>query len=812
MKTSANLFLSFCRNLTFPFTGLIFLTVGNVFAQTPLFLEGTVYDLVTKKSLEFATVAVLETQEKLKTDINGNFKISFKNTGAYTIIISYTGMRPEKISLNISENISKEFFLKPISVYGGAITIKDEKERQKTGRQTLTNKKIKEIPGSMNDSISALNTLAGVERYGGIFGYLVMRGANSFYNRYSIDGITVVMPQHFLGIHSVFHNDFIEDIDVYASLYPVHLRGSAGPLIQINTIDNADTFGGSFELGILSANLMLTSPIREENENKEKTNGFWAAAGRIGYLSVLLPPIIKMVTGDDYSSIPDYYDYQTKVKYEFNHNHAITFLFFGAQDKWNIVSELNDEEKNKALEEGIDPFLLDLQTLQNFSFHTQSVKYSYIRHVKFENHLLLFLTFNKNERTMNVDNTNAVSWLKDWKITSNPNIYGIKNDTILRWMDKHFTLKTGVEINIYDFSASGKGFLPKETSSTGILALDMGNENLFQTYYIDVDTQNTITSGYIENEFKLGSFSFIPGIRTDYFIEAKTTAFNPRGIVSYLFETETEVSFGMGKYESFAHENANLFSAAPMIAELKDDITTEKTIQRTGGIEQKILADYSMKVEAYYNNYYDLGEGAYSNTNGIETFGQASGETKNYGFELTLKKDPSEENNTLYGWLSYTYNIGLHKTNLPLENDLYGDQWLNSEFSKKHIFKLVSGYAYNEHKIGARFQLYSSSPYTPIIGDDGDPNNTGRYSPVYGKRFSKYFPINHSLDVRYTKTKKYSWGSFSWYMEFLNIYNNQPLIMQDFKYNQPYKAGENPTMSAGPGPFFAGNFGMEIKF
>lgn len=812
MKKNKLCNLNAIKKMRLSFFLALVLPLSFLNAQSSIIFSGRVYDSVNKNPVEFATVAIVESSQKTKTDQSGAFQIILGKPAAYTAIVSVNGMQPEKSVINITENTQKDFYLKPLKIQAETITIKDEKIRQKTGRQTLSKERIKEIPGSMNDSISALNSLAGVERYGGIFGYLVMRGANSYYNRYTIDGIPVVMPQHFLGIHSVLHNDFIEDIDIYASLPPVSIKNGSGPLIQINTIDDSEKSGIAFELGILSANIMIESPLNENVDEVKKKKGYFTAAARIGYLSVLLPPIIKLITGDDYSSIPDYYDYQSKIKYNFTNSHSLTLLFFGAGDKWNIVPEVEGDDKTTALEEGADPFSLDMHVYQDFQFHTQSFKYAYLSSYKLKNEFLFFSTFNRNDRTILVDNPNAVSWLENMHIVSKPNIYGLKNNLTLRPIKEHLYFKAGAEANFYDFSASGTGIMPKEVPSAGFLILDIGNENLFTPVEIDVKTKNTILSVYAESEIKWKGLSFVPGIRADYFVEAKKEALNPRGILSYNLKNDTEFSFGMGRYESFLHENVNYFSAAPMIFDAKENVTTEKSIQRTAGIKHKFTDEYSVKAEGYYNYYYDLAEGAAIVKDGVETYGQSSGETKNYGVELTMKKEAAAENNILYGWLSYTYNAGKHKTNLPLSSDPYGDKWLNNEFARKHTLKLIAGYKSGEHKIGARFQLYSSNPYTPIVGDDGDPGGIGRYAPVYGERFSKYYPVNHSLDIRYTKTKKYGWGSFAYYVEFLNIYNNKPLIMQDYRYNQPYQSGVNPALSAGAGPFFAGNFGLEIRF
>ena len=61
----------------------------------------------------------------------------------------------------------------------------------------MTVEDMKEVPGSLGDSISALTSLPGIIRgFGGFFGPLVIRGANPSSNNYFVDDIPMDNPLH----------------------------------------------------------------------------------------------------------------------------------------------------------------------------------------------------------------------------------------------------------------------------------------------------------------------------------------------------------------------------------------------------------------------------------------------------------------------------------------------------------------------------------------------------------------------------------------------------------------------------------------
>jgi hypothetical protein len=150
----------------------------------------------------------------------------------------------------------------------------------------MTVKQIKEVPASFGDSLNALTALPSVSRPMGIFGPLIIRGADEAVNGYFIDDIPVFNPMHFGGFHSVVNNDLIREIDLYFSAYPSQFANAQGAIININTIDEVDKAGGNVDVGLISASVLVKQPITEttyiDGKEKKENVGYIIAAGRVG--------------------------------------------------------------------------------------------------------------------------------------------------------------------------------------------------------------------------------------------------------------------------------------------------------------------------------------------------------------------------------------------------------------------------------------------------------------------------------------------------------------------------------------------------
>ena len=134
---------------------------------------------------------------------------------------------------------------------------------------------------------------------------------------------------------------------------------------------------------------------------------------------------------------------------------------------------------------------------------------------------------------------------------------------------------------------------------------------------------------------------------------------------------------------------------------------------------------WSIDSEIYYVDRYNLvvyTDAAVMNADGTYSYLNFDnlGKSHSYGFEAIIKREISPH---LYGWLSYTYSRAR-------QQDAPGDAWIPTAFDEPHVLNAVASWKPGAgFELGARFQLASGRPDTPVIGATYDAD-LGEYIPV----------------------------------------------------------------------------------
>jgi len=801
---------------------LILFNATQLYAQgTPKYiLSGIITNSTTGRPVQFATVAVVELRQKTTVDENGKYELILP-AGEYTIIINSPGMQSVTKKIQLKSNLTQDIAMQPPTIGGNAITIQGERDVQKVSRYTMGREEIKNVPASFGDSLGAVTTMAGIERQG-IFGPLAIRGLASTEHRFYVDGIPVRKPQHLSGFHSIINNEVINEIDIYSSAFPVMYGAPIGSVIEFNTIDEIKEREIYTDLGLLSVNATVLSPIQvlessvdtgleKEGDTEplhKKTLGYWLVGARYGYITLFAPELVKVATGDKgYNFNINYYDYQVKGKYFLNKHHALTILLFGGSD----LLDIDKVSKNslESVKDGDDPYLLNFSTSLYSSFHTQSLMHTYMPSSVLKNQFKVYTSINEARRNHNFSAKEVASWAKNIHISSMPNIYGAKDDLSLSLFKKLYTLKAGADFAYYDFQASGKTIVPK-TQRTLLTSPDYSDPDLYAIVRINQKTANSVTGGYMENRLNFAGFEFAGGFRADHLQGQNLTIFDPRGRLTYTTPIDTTISVAGGQYSSFIQTNFYHFETVPEVIKMK--LQPERAIHRSVGVDQRIGDAYSIKLEGYYNDFYDIVEFI----DQPNKFADNLGKHRTRGIELSVKKDKMTGKVDYYGWINYTYGISDYKSNNP--NDATGNKWISGDYDRRHSLKMVSGIRFGANLLGLRFQYYSSYPETPIIGDDGgstytlDGQTLTRFGPVYGEKNSRFRDPQHSLDIRFSRKSSYKWGYLKWYVEFINIYNFKPKDVQNWAYNKQYNKNKNPSYGNDSALGLLPNFGIEAKF
>ncbi|MGL4369067.1 MAG: TonB-dependent receptor plug domain-containing protein, partial [Spirochaetota bacterium] len=623
---------------------------------------------------------------------DGSYRIVLPKAGLYTLSIESAGLQKLVTSLSVEGAVTRDFTLNPFVSRGNGLTVRGARDIQTVSRQTMTVKQIKEVPASFGDSVTALASLPGVNRPGSFFGPLVIRGADPATNAYFVDDIPLFKPMHFGGIHSVISNDMMQSIDLYSSAYPSQFSNAQSAIIDINTIDEVKEFGGNADAGFISANALIKAPITRttyaDGKEKKDNRGYIIAAGRVGYLSLVIPPFYKYVLDKNVNFLPRYWDYQFKAKYNISSALSLSFLAFGNKDTIDITM------KDSWLDPGDDPAMMNISYYQNDQSHSQGFYCTYRPGSRFSNTVMAYAVENKSDIWYAFPDS-ASEELHGLGITAKPYIFALKDKMRWEYWEKHSELRAGAEARYYLFRTGGKSLV--QTSET----VDINDPDSFASVELGETYKSTALYGYVENKFTAAGLIFVPGIHSEYFSKTRTATFDPRGTASYTFPTGTTLGVAGGYYSMFMQTNSEYFTYNPDIAGL-DYLKPQRSIHRSASIEQKIR-EYTFKTEGFYNTFSDIIWGD-NYTVGNETrHYRNEGELKTWGAECIAKiSDEAEQG--LFGWVSYTWNKAVYKTNQSAAISSWADTWLTADNDMTHMVKAVAGYTLKKYTLSSKFQ------------------------------------------------------------------------------------------------------------
>jgi hypothetical protein len=211
------------------------------------------------------------------------------------------------------------------------------------------------------------------------------------------------------------------------------------------------------------------------------------------------------------------------------------------------------------------------------------------------------------------------------------------------------------------------------------------------------------------------------------------------------------------------------------------DLGVEHAVHTGVGYEWKPDRLWSIDSEIYYVGRHDLAvftsavaenpDGTFRNVNFL-----SEGVRDSYGLELMVKREISEH---AYGWLSYTYSRA-HQRSHP------GDDFVLTAFDQPHVLNAVASWKPgNGWEFGARFQLASGRPDTPVIGATYDAD-AGRYVAIRGPVRSIRTPTFAQLDVRAEHDWLFERWSLGVYLDIINVTNreNTEAVQYDYRFRQ----------------------------
>lgn len=121
-------------------------------------LSGHTEDADTKEKLALATVTIVELQQEVVTDENGDFVFTGLCSGQYTLRITHVSCDPYEQKITLDKNLHRDFFLPHTRQALGEVVVEAKKGIPNTGiKKELSGKELDKVKGlSLSEALSKL--------------------------------------------------------------------------------------------------------------------------------------------------------------------------------------------------------------------------------------------------------------------------------------------------------------------------------------------------------------------------------------------------------------------------------------------------------------------------------------------------------------------------------------------------------------------------------------------------------------------------------------------------------------------------------
>ena len=631
--------------------------------------------------------------------------------------------------------------------------------RQETLTEVPTRRLLK-VPGAGNDPLQAIESLPGVVFSSGRESEPAVRGSAPEDNAYYIDFFPVGYIFH-SDSSSILNDNVVEGFKLESAAFGPEYNGATGAIIDASS--RSPDFGGDgqtvLDLSLLKAGIFIERSLGD--------NQAFYLSGR----QSLFQYYIENFLGDEefeFTTVPEYYDYQGKYEYQISTSESIVVQAIGARDKVGL--EFDEDSDELAQDPGLEGGL----KFENY-FNSQGILWNKV----YNSGMTQKIGFSQLEQKLLFglgSNSRIDVKVNDYRIRSQFS-YALNLDHELHW---------GLEAGATQIGFKGQYAGPPCDDFDPDCRLVDGQETITGTDKLTISSYGL----HVADRWQTSdTVTLTPGLlisEEDYtnelFIEPKLQA-------RWEFDTWWALTGGYGQYHDFPDDNFGQYARYYGNPDLKVSRATHYEL----GLEHELREDILISFETYYKTMDKLviaredKDTVYPTLTDEEYLALPrytnDADGNSWGFELFINKDLVD---SWYGWLSIAYS------RTQRTNQLTGEDFRYS-YDQPVIINAVANYQLNDNwQIGAKWRYQSGQLVTPLEGAEQDPNNPELYNPIYGELNSERLPAYHKLDVRADRTYYYTGWEMDLYVEMLNVYARENVVDYEYK-NADYSEREDVT-------------------
>ena len=743
-------------------------------ATAQVVIQGKVVDVMSRKPLVGAKVQLDKQEVFVQTTADGSFTINNIDPGYHTVTATIDGYESETSSELLFTYDKSPFItleMQSLASGVGEVTIRKTSIQKREAESPVSSQKlsIREIernPGGNRDISKIIQSLPGVISVPGFRNDVVIRGGSPSENKFYLDGIEIPIINHFQtqgstgGPVGLLNVNFIKEVNFYTGAFPVNYANGLSSVLDFRQMDgNANKAKYRFTLGSSDVGFTADGPI-----GKKTTYIFSARQSYLqGLFSLLGLPFL-----------PNFIDYQAKVKVKLNEKDDISFLMVGAVDFFRLNLKVNDNITDSIQLKSNKYILGYLPVYRQWNYTFGTVYTHYGAQSKTQYFLSRNMLNNTSYKYRNNDESSEDNRIFNYKSIEEENKLRIENSRTLRkWK---LLAGTGLEYVQFGVDNKAKILIPGAPGTAGTI------QDIAFSTQLDLAKYSGFVRAY-RNVMGNGTLSFAGRLDGNTYNKHMQNVLNqPTASVSASLPTPVNGLFfnaNVGQFTQLPSYTILGYRNATGALDNQDRVKYIRNRMVAAGLQYNKVKDTRITLEGFYKQYanYPLALNDSISLGNLGTdFAVVGNEPvssvcdgRAYGMEFLLQK---RSRSGLYGILAYTLSWSEF-------SDKNGNA-VKSAWDSRHTLSLVGGVKLKRNwEMGAKFRLATGRPYTPY---DVQRSLVKSNWDVKGVALNDYNRLNterlgtfSQLDVRVDKVWYFKKSSLNLYMDIQNFLNKEYL-------------------------------------
>jgi len=752
---------------------LFFLLFVGVSVHAQVTISGKVIDQSTRKPLKDAVVLLDKSATGVKTDGNGDFMLTNVEPGFHLVsaeLEAYEAMGVAEQLYTPSKSPFVTIEMEAQAQGMDAVVIKKSVLQRRVAEspvssQQLSIREIERNPGGSRDISKIIQSLPGVVAVPGFRNDVVIRGGSPSENKFYLDGIEIPIINHFQtqgstgGPVGILNVNFIKEVNLNTGAFPINYANGLSSVFDFRQIDgNTNKMKGRFTLGSSDVGLTADGPL---GKSKKVT---YILSARQSYLQGLFG-LLKL------PFLPNFIDYQAKVKVKLKGNDDLTFLMVGGIDFFRLNTKVNEGITDTPTLKANNYILGYLPVYRQWNYTFGTVYTHYNGKNKTQYFLSRNMLNNTSYKYRNNDESSEANRIFNYNSTEEENKFRVEhNRTVGGWK-----LMAGLGTEFVQFAVKNdaKVLIPGAPGTSGSV-IDVNFNSLLELFKYSAFARGTKSFG------NGGLFSLATRLDANSYNSSMRNPFNQPTV-------SMSASYPVGLPGLYVNANVGQFHQLPSYTILgyrnnsnqldnKDRVDYIRNRSAAAGFQYNAGMNTRITLEGFYKQYqrypFSLTDSISLGNLGTDfaVLGNepiaSSSEGKAYGMEFLVQR----RNRTgLYGIMAYTLSWSFFTDN---KGNSVASAW-----DSRHTLSLVGGKKFKRNwEMGVKLRLATGRPYTPfdvdrsLVKSNWDIKGVAlpNYSLLNSQRLGNFSQVDFRVDkVWYLKKT-----SINFYIDIQNLLNN----------------------------------------